>query len=300
MNRYRCAVAAALVLLLVGTVPAAKPGGSGAEEKAVRAAGEAFLAAVERKDAKAAAECFTPDGDWINPAGQLVRGREAIRRELEQHLAEPGRGKVVTSNLQVRFLAPTVALVDGTSDHVPAEAGPPVEHRHSVLAVKQDGRWLIAAVRAAIAFPPSHYEELKDLEWLVGAWRCAKAGPEPEAMESVWRWADNKNFLHHEYSVRVNNQLAASGIERVAWDPRERKIKSWLFQSNGSVFEGVWSREGGRWHVRRHGTLEDGTRITSVDAIEPVDARTFRFHSTRRTAEGEGVPDREPVELKRR
>lgn len=295
----RLGVAVALVFFLLGAAEAAKKDQRREDDKAIDKVADEFLAAIHRKDAKAAAALFTPDGDWINPAGQLVRGREAIERELGEFFGEPGRGKLVTTRLQARFLAPTVAVVDGTSQSVPAQSGPPAEHRHTVMLVKQDGRWQIAGIRAAVTFPPSNYERLKGLEWLVGTWRYAKAGAEPEVMESAWEWTDNKNFLEHQFSVRVNNQTAASGTERIGWDAKEQKIKSWLFHSNGSVLEGTWSREGDRWLIQRKGSLEDGTPVSSVDVIAPDGPAGYRFHSTKRTAGDKAMPDRGPVELKR-
>ncbi len=293
------------LVLLASPALAKKPAGKhGADkrskdEQAVRAVVDALKGAINREDAEAAAALFAPDGDWINPAGQLVKGREAIRREMELHFAEIDRGELAASPLQMRFLGSDVAVIDGTSRDVPEPPGPPADHRHTVIFVKQDGRWQIAAIRAAISFPASHYEHLKDLEWLVGSWRYRRKTPEPEAIDSTWKWADNKNFLVHEFTVRVNNQVVAWGTARVGWDPVAQKIKSWLFESDGTVLEATWSRDGDRWLIHRKGALASGVRIESVDVMTRVDADTFRFESTSRVAEGVAAPDREPVVMKR-
>jgi len=268
------------------------------DEEAVRQAGASLVDAINRGDAGAAADHWTLDGDLVNPSGQLIKGREAIHRELEAIMAE-GRGKLETHMLQVRFVAPDVALVDGTSQRIPEPPGPYGEDRHSIVCVKRDGKWLIAALRAAVFFPPSNYDRLKAFEWRVGHWRYESTEGERKQVDSVVRWTDQKNFLEHHFSVRVNGQVIGKGLERVGWDPREKKIKSWLFGSDGSVLEGFWSQDGEHWVVTLSGTLGDGSEVSATDILTPLDADRLRFQSTKRVRAGIAEPDRQPLELRR-
>jgi uncharacterized protein (TIGR02246 family) len=299
MRFFLNAAIAVFVLVSGVTVLAAPPRADRGDERAIRAAGASLVAATNRKDAKAAADHFTEDGDWINASGQLVKGREAIRQELAQFFAEPGSPKIVTKMLQIRFLTPTVAMIDGTSEHSPAPAGPPADHRHTVVYVKQDGKWLIAGIRAALSFPPSNYEHLKPLEWMIGTWKHVTDAVEPVTIRSTCRWIDNKNFIEHEVTSSLNNQVMRSVTERIGWDPREKKVKSWLFESDGGILQGIWTHDGKRWVVSLSGTLGDGTEVSALDFLTATDDNTFRFESTKRMRGGQPQPDRPPIELKR-
>ena len=298
------AIVAALVLLTAAVAaPAGEAKASRDDERAVRAATASFVAALNRGDAKAAAAQWIPDGDLVTSTGQLVKGRGAIEREFESMLGEPGRGKVQLSTVSVRFLGPNVAVEDGTSRMIPAPEGPPTNAYHTIVHVRQGDRWRFAGVRAAVAMPPSNYVYLHELEWLIGRWSHSRSGTgaegEVQELEGSYRWSDNKNFIIHQFTAELNNQPVLSGTERIAWDPRTQQIRSWLFESDGGVVEGVWSRQGDGWKVEMSGVLGDGTEVSAVHTITRVDDDTFRFESEARLRDGEPEPDVTSVELKR-
>ena len=51
---------------------------------------------------------------------------------------------------------------------------------------------------------------------------------------------------------------AMTGSQRIGWDPLAKKIHSWVFDSEGGLAEGVWTRDGNRWIVKLSGVTRDG------------------------------------------
>jgi len=66
------------------TVPAPQAKGAQTDdETTIRASAEAFVAAFNKQDAKATAAFWTPDGEYADETGRVIRGREAIEKEYE-------------------------------------------------------------------------------------------------------------------------------------------------------------------------------------------------------------------------
>ncbi len=294
--------ATALALLLASALPAAaKPKASkaGSDERAIRAMVASFVAAFNRGDAETLAAQWLPDGDVVTASGEMIKGREAIQRQFERVLAERGHPKLSSKILAIRFLGPDVAVEDSTSKLNPEPPGPPAHMHHTTVYVKRDGKWRIASARGAISFPPSNYDRLKELEWMVGTWDYqSESGT--EHVQTTCRWSDNKNYLLREICAELDGQVCSSGHVRIGWDPASGKIKSWIFQSDGGVFEGTWSRDGNRWLLKESGTLRDGTPTTAVNILTPVDADSFQFQSVKRTLGGKPEADTEPITLHRK
>ena len=53
-------------------------------------------------------------------------------------------------------------------------------------------------------------------------------------------------------------EAAMQGEQRIGWDPAAKKIKSWVFHSDGGFAEGYWTRQDNRWIIRSSGTARDG------------------------------------------
>src|SRR3954465_15517958 len=102
---------------------------------------------------------------------------------------------------------------------------------------------------------PSAYKNLKDLEWLVGSWK-----DEDEDVSIVFktRWDTNKNFLVQKFNMTVYGAPEMEGVEIIGWDPIEKKIRSWIFDSDGGFGNGIWTKENNRWIVKVNYTLSNG------------------------------------------
>ena len=119
--------------------------GRAADEAAIRAHAVAIENALNKRDAAALAVLFTPDGDEINGDGPRIVGREAMRQadgvELAKWSPTMRFSLAVTG---IRFLGPDTAIVETLARF---NEGPVRSNRGTWVAVRQGGKWLIAALR---------------------------------------------------------------------------------------------------------------------------------------------------------
>lgn len=111
-----------------------------------------------RRDAAAFADLFVPDGDFRFYSGPWIRGRAAIaafwQNEVFPGLPESMRHSILIQ--RVRFVTEHVAIGDGLLRFVDVSAGSErilLERDGTLVAVKQNGRWLISAIRLAALAP---------------------------------------------------------------------------------------------------------------------------------------------------
>lgn len=276
--------------------PAQGPAAPADEQQAIRDAGRALLEAFNRQDVKALGAMFTQDATYIDEDGVLYSGRKEIVAELEAYFAK-NKGRKLSIYIEaIQLVTPEVAVLDGISEVDPPPSGAPVAGRYSAVRVKQGGKWLVAAVRETAIEVPSNYEHLKPLEWMVGDW--LDEGGDTSVRTSV-RWGENKNFLIREFALRVAGRPMISGTQRIGWDPERGQIKSWVFDSEGSVTEGLWIQDGNRWVVRSSGVMRDGSRASATGIMTKIDDDTFTWQVVNRVSGDENLPDVEPVTVVR-
>ncbi|MHC4404598.1 MAG: SgcJ/EcaC family oxidoreductase [Planctomycetota bacterium] len=294
--RKRTVSLAAALTVLSGAIAASAASPNGADEEAIRKAFSEIVEAFDRHDAEAIGAMWTEDGDYVDENGQVYSGREAIVEEFRRYFAE-NKGRSLRLHVEsIRFVSRDVAIIDGTSEVDPPPEGPPVCGRYTAVRVKRGGKWLVAAIRETAVEVPSNYEHLQELEWMVGEWLDED---ESASVRTSVRWGENKNFLIHRFAVQVAGRSVLSGTQRIGWDPERKQIKSWVFDSEGTVSEGLWIRDGDRWVVRSTGTLRDGSEGSATQVLTMIDDDTFSWQSRNRTAAGETLPDGEQFKVVR-
>ena len=78
--------------------------------------------------------------------------------------------KLEATTNSVQFISPSVAVEHGTAKVILADQEPE-DSEYTAVYVRRDGQWLLDRVTEEdVIEVPSHYEQLKDLEWLVGRW----------------------------------------------------------------------------------------------------------------------------------
>lgn len=256
--------------------------------------------AFGRGDAKALAACWTKGGDLVGPAGERVEGRNNIENAFEKFFAAR---KVKSLKLQlasVRVAADNLVLLEMTSHVGPGTAEGSGEAALSLVLVKQGGRWLIEAARETTGPTTLPSQHLKKLEWMVGDWSDEVSPQNGVSVRSTCAWTANKAFLIRKFTVGGRADVARAGTEVIGWDPRTERIRSWVFDTDGSFGENVWVQEGNRWLVSYSGTSPDGSSVSATNVLTPVDANTVTVQSKNRTANGERQPDVPKLTLKRR
>ena len=143
------------------------------------------------------------------------------------------------------------------------------------------------AARNAAADDVAQTSPLDELDWLVGEW--VDQGGDTTIATSYSRTL-NRRFLTGSFSITTDGQVTLEGTQLIGWDPIEKRIHSWTFDSEGGFGEGRWMRDGDRWLVKTSFVLASGEQASSLNVFAYVDADTFRWQSTGREIGGELQP----------
>ena len=121
--------------------------GSAQDKAAIAKNAEAFVAAFHKADAKALAAFWTPDGDYTTVTGRRLKGREEIEKAYRQFFADHKNLKVRIDSESLRFIAPDVAIEEGTSEVFSTDGGPPSRARFKNIHVKKQDQWFLSSVQ---------------------------------------------------------------------------------------------------------------------------------------------------------
>jgi uncharacterized protein (TIGR02246 family) len=285
-------------IVFVGVMVATAEG-TGEDKVAIEAAITSYVKAFNAHDAKTLADHWSTEGVYTSRlSGEQVVGREALEQEFSALFEEVEEAKLAVSTESVNFLSPNVALEQGVAIVTRPDAAPS-ESSYSVVYVKREGKWLIDRVseEEELAAAPSHYEQLKDLEWMVGDWIDQGGGG---VIETECQWTRNRNFLRRSFTASIEDHVDITGMQFIGWDRAQKQIRSWVFDSDGGVTSGTWSRSGERWLVKSTATLADGTIASSTSILHPLSGGSFGWQQVNRVVGGEILPNIDEVVIVRR
>ena len=298
MKTVRLGLIVALFQLLMTSALCAAddtaPADLSAEEAAIRSNADKYVASYNRRDSRTMASMWSPDAVYLDPSsGERIVGRGAIAEHFDDMVAGSEDAKLAVTIGSIDFVSPNVALEKGTA-LVTYSKLPPEETTYSAVHVKRDGQWYLDRVseEEVEAPPPSHYEHLKELEWLVGSWVDAD---DQATIQTKVEWTKNRNFLRRSFAVVTRDQIEMSGMQIIGWDPAEKKIRSWVFDSEGGFSEATWTHKGDQWFIQNNGTLTDGRKATSLNILTYVDDDSFKWESVNREVDGELLPNVDEV-----
>ncbi len=251
-----------------------------------------------RADMKDAAALWTADADFLAADGTRIRGREAIEKAFAEMMAAGPKRTVKFHVVEVRHISKDVAMVDAIVQTTPPRSP---DHTPSITLtlVKEDGKWLIASAHETIDVIPAPAAHLQELAWLVGQWEGEKSASAAATIKSACDWTANHSFLIRKFTSAGKDGQSLAGTEVIGWDPRNDRIRSWVFDSTGGFGENIWLRDGKRWIVQHTGTTADGGRAAATYVVTPVDGNTLSVQSRDRTVNGQREPDGPAITLKR-
>lgn len=253
-----------------------------------------------RRDPKGLALCWTPQGDFAGPNGERVEGRENIAKGFQEAFAARKESKLQLLVLSMRIIGDGFALVDAIAVVKPQPTTTAGEPAFELVLVKRDNRWLIETARETVKRASRETQPLKELKWLVGDWTTEGPRESGISVHSECDWTIGNRYLIRKFSAEGKNGLVRGGTEIIGWDSRTHRIRSWMFDSDGSFGESTWARDGNRWIVKHTGTLPDGGDALVTHIVTPVDADTITVESKEHIVNGEKQPDMPEVKLKRR
>ncbi len=269
------------------------------DQPAIKLVDDAFVKAYEAGDAKAIVACFTPDAEYVDEAGTVFEGRESIEACLTAFFEENPGCKLEIHADSIRTISPGVVVQDGSTLVSRTDGSAPVECQYTSIYVKTDGKWLVASVRDHLPRGlREHSSQLKQLNWLSGDW--VDEGDDSLvnfSCESV----DNGNFLLRKFTIVVGGQEAMSGTQRIGWDPLTRKLRAWIFDSEGAYAEGLWHQdpENNRWILKTTGVTADGETASSTSIYTFVNEHTMTWQSIDHEIAGVQQPDSDVITIVR-
>ncbi len=269
--------------------------GQTADEAAIRKAVESYVVAFNQGDAKALAAMWSPEAVYTNPlSGEQVVGREAIEKQFAGIFADEKGAKLEAKTDSIQFISPSVAVEHGTAKVITAEQAAD-ETEYTAIYVKRDAQWLLDRVtEEEVVITPSHYEQLKDLEWMTGNW----VDQDDEAtVVTQCNWTRNNNFMIRSFTIEIRDRIDMAGMQIIGWDPATKQVRSWVFDSDGGFGQGTWKKKDNRWYIQQSGVLPDGRKSSSVNIIKYVDDNTCTVQSINRTVDDELLPNVEEVTI---
>ena len=289
----------ALLCALAWLTPNASRADQTEDEALIRKNAEAYVEAYNKHDAKALAALWSPDAVYLDPStGESAVGREEIEKAFAGTLANLGEATLEVEVISVDFVSPNVAIETGTARIVGPNAEPE-DTQYTAVSVKHAGKWLLDRIseEEPPTPPPSNYEHLKDLKWMIGSWIDQD---EEATIQTDCQWTKNRNFITRSFAVVIGDQVDMAGMQIVGWDPEAKQIRSWLFDSDGGFAEGRWSRKDDRWLIQQTGTLPKGGKSSAVNIITYIDDNSFTWQSVNRVADGDVLPNIDEVLVVRR
>ncbi len=240
-------------------------------------------------------EFWTEDGQLINPVtGEVVNGDQAIAKYLQSKVLEL-KGKKVTFEIHdFVFPDPNSAVVKGVLKIYDNNNLVDQRARRVELLKEDDGKWYLYTVSEINVEPaPSAYEHLKGLEWMLGNW---KDEDDHVTIEFSTRWDKFKNFLIQKFTMKVYGLEAMEGIQIIGWNPIDKKIHSWVYDSDGGFGTGVWEQKGNsEWEATLNYVLSEGKWASSKNIYKKIDDKSYSYTSIDRKVEGQSLPNVESV-----
>lgn len=264
---------------------------------AIRKTVDAYQEAFNRADAEKLVTFWTEQAEFETPGGEKLKGREALHESFQQYFSATEDARLELSDVRIELVSPSVARETGLARVLVPEQEPS-ETVYEAIHVKTDSGWKIDRVsETEPAVTRSNYEHLQELEWLVGTWVNED---ENSSIETTCRWTTNRNFIQRSFRVTIGDEIDFEGTQIIGWDPAAETIRSWMFDSDGGFAVARWTNSGAdQWTVRTLSVMPDGSRASSTNVYDRLDADTVQFKSIGRTVDGELLPNLGPVTVAR-
>lgn len=160
----------------------------------------------------------------------------------------------------------------------------------TAVYVQNGGKWLISQyTETGAPFADSAGSHLQDLGELVGSWKVEAEGT---TIRNTLEWAAGGNFLNRTFNVTTpDGDNDREGTEVIGWDAGESRIRSWVFESDGSFSERFWTQDGNRFLIKSRTTLPDGVTGSEDLTLTIVDKDKATWSTASRVVDGEALPN---------
>ena len=260
------------------------------DRDAIRTAVKNLVDAFEKGDAAGVASMLTEGAELDGLESPPLYGRKAIQAALQTHFEKKQKQKMVLEQESLRFISRDTATEHGhvrTSLNNQAWAS----HRYSLMHVREDGKWLIAAIREQ----PSDEAPLRDLEWLIGNWQAQR---DDLSINTTYEWIGNKAFIRGNINTRQKDR-SVSAMQVIGLDPKSGALRIWIFEANGIYAEGTCQRDDNAWVFQTTGEAPDGTAVASKNILHYVNPDVMTWQPVQLRMGQEQIADLPPIKVSR-
>jgi uncharacterized protein (TIGR02246 family) len=266
-------------------------------KEAVMANVRAFAEGFNRQDVKAILKLYTEDCVLTEADGDTIRGLKELEAELTETFQNEPKARISVAVESLQVVTPDVIIEEGKTTYYPDGKTLTAETSYEVTHVKRGGQWLMKRARSFNRVVLSPYDDLRELEWLVGDW--IDEGDDGVVIEASYHWDVNKVFLLNKFSIRANGQKILTGTQRIGRDPLSKQIKAWVFDSEGGYAESLWSSVDDSWIAVVKGVRTDGKVVTMTNRYTPLGKDRFRFDSVDRIVGEERMPNLSNISVRK-
>ncbi len=277
-------------MLIFGSVAAA----AGDDEKgSITTRLEDFSKTFNEGDINKISPFFSQDPEIQDPkSGKLIEGKEAVNAFLKRRVDE-----MKERHLKYSFTPMSIDIKDSNnallkgSVEITDKGALIFKNARRIELIKENGNWVLDSVKdiEVAPAPPTH---LKELEWLVGNW---KDKDENVTINFSTEWGLSNNFILQKFDMLVYDVPTLQGLQVIGWDPIENKIRSAVYDSDGGVGTGVWTKNGDTWSVAMNYILPDGKKGSATNNYTKINDESYKFSSTDRRVNGVSLPNVEPT-----
>jgi uncharacterized protein (TIGR02246 family) len=261
-----------------------------AEIAAIKGNIAAFSRAYQARDVKAIAALFAPEAKLVTENNEIVEGREAIAQGFADHFAEEPTTKMELTVGAIKLLNADLAVETGTTKSIAAADATPEYGKYTVLHAKRDGKWLMLLVRDMEGDAPSNHERLLPLAWMVGDW----VDESQESLVSTsCRWSPDGNFLLQDVRIQRAGKATMQVSQRIGWDPLRKRVRAWVFDSEGGYGESVWTQIGDQWVAKAEFVRNDGVTASATNVFTRAGKHAYVWRSADRVVGDDVLPTME-------
>src|SRR5262249_32367377 len=154
----------------------------------------------------------------------------AIQKAFAEHFTKNPKCKVTLEPEPVRFTSRDTAIEEGYIKVARAKAETSY-NRYSVLLVREDGKWLLGFIKEW----PDEQADLKDMDWLIGAWTAKRDNLE---IQSKYEWFGSKSFIKGQFTIRGKDKNFTA-MQMIGTDAKSGELRVWTFEHDGGFGEGT-------------------------------------------------------------
>lgn len=284
------ALGAICLLLFVACEKKAEKG----DEEGIEQNNKAYIEAFNRQNATAVSSSFTANGIYQTPE-ETVQGRPELQKKFNQ-LFSQNKAQMELQDFIVHFPGTGTAIGKATVViHIPGE--PDQKKDLEITYESINGKWLISHLSEVSLTKEMTKSLLQDLGWLVGKWEDKENS---SLIEMDASWDKQKNYLTQKFAVTQHGVHTLEGHQVIGWDPVNKQIRSWVFDSDGGFGEGVWRKDGNNWLVEVQFTLPSGLKGSALHIYSNIKPDSYTWESTGREIGGMILPNIEPATVRKK